>query len=227
MFLRTVDRPTRLCRAYLLHLYRESVAVSRQPDFTEELFMTIDAAFTHFPTLSTNRLLLQQIQPNDAEALFATFSDEEVMQFYGHEPHGSLTDTRQSIEQTQARYARREAIRWGITLKGEDRVIGSCGFHNFDTGFHCAETGYILNRAFWRRGIMTEAVSAILTYGFTELGLHRIEAIIDIANEQSKGLLLKLGFTYEGNLRQRYFFRDRFEDEHYFGLLKHEWHGSV
>ena len=49
------------------------------------------------------------------------------------------------------------------------------------------------------------------------------KAIIDMANEQSKGLLLKLGFTYEGNLRQRYFFRGRFEDEHYFGLLKDEW----
>jgi ribosomal-protein-alanine N-acetyltransferase len=71
---------------------------------------------------------------------------------------------------------------------------------------------------------MTETMSAILAYGFTELGLHRVEAIIDIANERSKGLLLKLGFTYEGNLRQRYYFRDRFEDEHYFGLLKDEWH---
>ena len=70
---------------------------------------------------------------------------------------------------------------------------------------------------------MTEAMSSVLTYGFAELGLHRVEAIIDIANERSKGLLLKLGFTYEGNLRQRYFFRDHFEDEHYFGLLKDEW----
>jgi len=57
--------------------------------------------------------------------------------------------------------------------------------------------------------------------------LHRVEAIIDIVNERSKGLLLKPGFTYEGNLRQRYPFHDRFEDEHYFGLLKGEWHEPV
>lgn len=69
---------------------------------------------------------------------------------------------------------------------------------------------------------MTEAMSAILTYGFAELGLHRVETIIDSVNERSKSLLLKLGFTYEGNLRQRYSFRGRFEDEHYFGLLKDE-----
>jgi ribosomal-protein-alanine N-acetyltransferase len=186
--------------------------------------MTIDTAFTRFPSHTTDRLLLRQIQQTDAEALFAILSDRQVTEFYGHEPHQSLDDTQELIRQIQARYARREALRWGITLKGEDTLIGSCSLHHFDSGFHRAETGYELNRAFWGKGIMTEAMSAILTYGFTELGLHRIEAIIDIANERSKDLLLKLGFTYEGNLRQRYSFRDHFEDEHYFGLLKDEWH---
>lgn len=189
--------------------------------------MTIDTAFTHFPSLTTNRLQLRQIQSRDAEALFALFSDEETMRFYGHEPHRSLDETRASIEQAQARYTRREAIRWGITLRGKDQIIGSCSFHHFGPGFHRAETGYDLNRAYWGQGIMTEAMSAILTYGFAELRLHRVEAIIDIANERSKSLLLKLGFTYEGNLRQRYPFRDHFEDEHYFGLLKDEWRGAV
>ena len=189
--------------------------------------MTIDAAFTIFPSLTTNRLQLRQIQPDDAEALFATFSDEEAMRFYGHEPHRSLGETRRWIEQTQARFAGRAAIRWGITLTGEDRVIGSCSLHHFDKDFQRAETGYELNHAFWGQGIMAEAVSAILTYGFAELGLHRVEAIIDIANEPSKRLLLKLGFTYEGNLRQRYFFQGSFGDEHYFGLLRDEWRGTL
>lgn len=186
--------------------------------------MTIEVAFAHFPPLTSERLVLRHIQPRDAAALFATFSDEDAMRFYGHEPHRSLDETRQWIEQVHARYVRREAIRWGITLKGGDRVIGSCGFHHFDTGFHRAETGYELNCAYWQQGIMTEAMSVMLTYGFTEMGLHRVEAIIDIENEPSKNLLLKLGFVYEGNLRQRYAFRDHFEDEHYFGLLTHEWH---
>lgn len=189
--------------------------------------MSIESAFSHFPTLTTQRLLLRQIQPQDAEALFATLSDEETMRFYGHEPHHSLDETNLLIQQIQARYKQRVGIRWGITLKGEDRVIGSCSFHHFGPGFSRVETGYELNRAFWGQGIMSEAMSAVLTYGFTELPLHRIEAIIDIMNERSKNLLLKLGFTYEGNLRQRYAFRDHFEDEHYFGLLKDEWRSSV
>ena len=189
--------------------------------------MSIDSAFTQFPSLTTNRLFLRQIRPDDAEALFAIFSDHQVTEFYGHEPHQSLDEAQELIRQTQAHYLRRENLRWGITFKGEERLIGSCGFHHFDEGFHRAEIGYALNRAFWGQGVMSEAISAILTYGFAELNFHRIEAIIDMVNERSKGLLLKLGFTYEGNLRQRYPFRDRFEDEHYFGLLKNEWHGSV
>jgi len=145
------------------------------------------------------------------------------MRFYGHEPHRSVDGPRQSLEQTQTRYARREAIRWGILIKGEDRILGSCSLHHFDPGFHRAEIGYELNHAYWGQGIMTEALSAILTYGFAELELHRIEAIIDSANERSKKLLLKLSFTYEGNLRQRSVFRGHFEDEHSFGLLRDEW----
>ena len=189
--------------------------------------MTVDAAFTHFPSLTTTRLLLRNILPGDAEALFAILSDDETMEFYGNEPHQSLDETQELIRQIQARYARRETLRWGITLPGEDRLIGSCSLFHFDAGFDRAETGYELNRAFWGKGMMTEAMSAILTFGFRELGLHRVEAIIDIANERSKSLLLKLGFTYEGNLRQRFPFRDHFEDEHYFGLLKDEWHEPV
>ncbi len=70
---------------------------------------------------------------------------------------------------------------------------------------------------------MAEAISTILSYGFTELGLHRIEGTPFAGNMPSRNLLLKLGFTYEGNLRQRHFFRDHFEDQLYFGLLREEW----
>lgn len=185
--------------------------------------MTIDAAFTHFPTLTTNRLQLRQIQPTDAEALFAIRSNQEAMEFYGHEPHQSIEDTHKLIQRLQTIYDQREAIFWIIALKGEDTAIGSCTFFSFGPDYHYAETGYDLHPAYWRQGLMTEAMSAVLTYGFTELGFHRIEADIDPLNTRSKGLLLKPGFTYEGNLRQRFFFRGNFEDEHYYGLLKDEW----
>jgi RimJ/RimL family protein N-acetyltransferase len=70
---------------------------------------------------------------------------------------------------------------------------------------------------------MTEALTAILTYGFNRLGLHRIEACPLDNNTHSKALLVKLGFKLEGTLRQRHFFRDHYEDQLYYGLLSEEW----
>ena len=92
------------------------------------------------------------------------------MEFYGHAPHQSLDDTHELIHQIQTRYARCQAIRWGITLKGAATIIGSCSFHHFDPDFQRAETGYELQHTSWGKGIMAEAMSAILTFGFTELG---------------------------------------------------------
>ena len=185
--------------------------------------MSLDNAFAHFPSLTTERLHLRQIQPNDANAFFAIKSDREVMDFYGDEIHQTPEETRTLIQQLQDSYDKHEAIFWGITLKGEDTILGSCAFVSFNPDFHYAEIGYELNRAYWRQNIMAETISAVLTYGFTGLELHRIEAVTDPRNVPSKNLLLKLGFTYEGNLRQRFLLRDQFLDAHYFGLLKDEW----
>ena len=185
--------------------------------------MSIDDAFTQFPTLATDRLQLRQLRPTDAEALFALRSDVVGMEFMGQEPHQSFEDTHTLIQRLQTYYEQRESLFWCITLKGEDTVIGSCTLFAFNFAFHYAETGYDLHRDYWRQGIVSEAMAAVLTYGFTELDLHRIEADVAPDNIRSKNLLLKLGFTFEGNLRQRYFFRGQFEDEYYFGLLKDEW----
>jgi ribosomal-protein-alanine N-acetyltransferase len=187
--------------------------------------MSIDETFTQFPVLTTPRLVLREMRLDDAEAYFTIRSNAEVLRYFGSEPHQSVDETRAYIRRVQAWYAQRDSLRWALTRAGDDRLVGTCCLFHFDDGYHRAEIGYDLHPDFWGQGIMTEGVAAILTYAFTVMGLHRIEANIDIANERSKGLLLKLGFTYEGNLRERYVFRDRFEDEHYFGLLAHEWRG--
>jgi ribosomal-protein-alanine N-acetyltransferase len=112
---------------------------------------------------------------------------------------------------------------WCVTLKDLDVAIGSCVFWNFDEDFHCGELGYELNRGHWRKGIMAEALPAVIAYGFNDLGLHRIEANPLGHNASSANLLLKLGFTLEGTLRQRCLFRGQYFDQLYFGLLEHEW----
>jgi len=186
--------------------------------------MAIEDIFTDFPLIETERLILRQIQGSDATALFATFSDEEVMEFSGGKlPHRTVEESRAFIRQLLHWYERHEGIEWGITRKGDDTIIGTCGFHSFGEGFHRAEIGYELQRAYWEQGIMSEALRAIVTFAFATMGLSRIEAVVNEGNERSQGILRKLGFMHEGTLRQRSFFHDRFWNEDYFGLLKDEW----
>jgi ribosomal-protein-alanine N-acetyltransferase len=185
--------------------------------------MTTDAVFTRFPVLTTERLHLRQMQPADAEALFAIKSNFDVTRHYGEEPHQSAADSLAWIERLAASYARREALGWGVTLKGEDTLIGAVTLWNFSPDMQCAEIGYELHPAYEKRGIMTAAVSAILNFSFSELELHRIEATPFVENASSEHLLRKFGFTYEGTLRQRHYFRGRYLDQMYFGLLKVEW----
>jgi len=190
--------------------------------------MQLDTIFASVPQIETPRLMLRGIRASDAAAIFATFSDPQTMEFYGEEPHQSIEASRELIREIAGWYARREGIRWGITLRGAERadeVIGSCGLFKFDEGFDRAETGYELRRAYWRQGIMSEAMRGLLGFGFGAMALHRIEATVDDANERSKGLLRSLGFTHEGTLRQRFAWQGRFRDECYFGLLRDEWRG--
>ena len=93
--------------------------------------MTIDAAFTDFPTLSTKRLRLREIRPDDAKTIFAIYSDEETMRYYGDLVYQSLAEAEAYIIVRRDDYTRRREIRWGITRQEDDRIIGTCGFHHF------------------------------------------------------------------------------------------------
>jgi ribosomal-protein-alanine N-acetyltransferase len=188
--------------------------------------MSLQLAFTHFPALVTGRFRLRQLQDDDTAALHAIKGDAAVTQAYAQVAHHSPADTRAWIRSVQMYYDRREALVWGITFQGADTVIGSCTFWNFSPDGLYAELGYELHRDYWQQGVMTETLSVILEYGFTALGLHRIEANTLGGNASSQRLLRKLGFTYEGCLRQRVFFQGQYADELHYGLLADEWRGK-
>ena len=85
-----------------------------------------------------------------------------------------------------------------------------------------AEVGYALRRDAWGRGYATEAVGAVVAWGFGELGLHRLEADIDPRNTASAAVLTRLGFRLEGVLRERWFVAGEVSDSAMYGLLAHE-----
>ncbi|HCI80465.1 MAG TPA: GNAT family N-acetyltransferase [Ktedonobacter sp.] len=174
-----------------------------------------------FPELETKRLVLREMQPDDAEAYFRVLSDAEVMQYYDGLPFTTLEQSYQSIARHHRRFEQEEGIRWGITLKGENIVIGNCGFA-WDTQHRSAVLVYVLSRSYWRQGIMAEALQAILTFGFDTKHVHRVEAEVVVNNGASIHILQKFGFQEEGVLRERFFVNEHFYDEKIFSLLEEE-----
>ena len=177
-----------------------------------------DLHFETFPLLETERLILRELRPEDAETVFRLLSDAEVVRYY--DPLMThLEQAQRSIERHRARFENNEGIRWGITMKGEDTIVGNCGFFRDKDNF-LAELSYVLAKSYWNKGFMPEALEAIIAFGFEHYQLHRIEAHVALPNLASVRVLQKLGFQEEGLLRERLFENNRFHDEKAFALLK-------
>jgi ribosomal-protein-alanine N-acetyltransferase len=184
--------------------------------------LDLTKSFQTFPVLATARLHLREMVPQDAEALFALYSDPQVMAGHGSPVFKTIGKAQQRIDWYAEAFRDMRALRWAITRHEDDTVLGTCGFHEISARHHRAEIGYELAPAFWRQGIMFEAVSAVVRFGLMEIGFHRIEANVDPNNHASASLLRKVGFTEEGYFRERFFDSGRFVDDWFFSILASE-----
>ncbi|XXX76987.1 GNAT family N-acetyltransferase [Sorangium sp. So ce134] len=180
------------------------------------------ASFDPFPVLATPRLTLRSIEPGDVERIFRIQSDPEVVRYSGRGPDGSLAAAERRIETILAGVREYTSIRWGITLKESGELVGTGGFWRWNKPHRWAEIGYELLPEFWNRGIMTEALRAVIRFGFESMELHRVEAQIDPDNRASARVLERLGFALEGRHRQNWYYDERFTDTEVYGLLRGE-----
>ncbi|MGM0847405.1 MAG: GNAT family N-acetyltransferase [Bacillota bacterium] len=180
----------------------------------------MDKVFKEFPVLETERLILREIRQKDATAIYGNFSDDRVTEFYDLETFTELAQADALIDKLAAGFRTHNQIRWAITLKPGNDLIGTCGFHEIEKEHYKVETGYELNPNYWGRGIMNEALNAIFAYAFEVMGVNRIEAFYDPENEKSRNVLENCGFIYEGTQRQRFFEKGKFVDASLSSLLK-------
>jgi ribosomal-protein-alanine N-acetyltransferase len=149
----------------------------------------------YFPIIKTKRLILREIVAEDAGNILKYLSDKEVMKHYGLEPFTTVEDASNEIAWYKSILNEKSGIRWGITLKEQDDIIGSCGFLN-RVHNHCrAEIGYELSKDYWGNGI---------------------------ANAASQKLIKKNGFIKEGLLRSYEFTCGKFDDLYMYSLLKQD-----
>ena len=179
--------------------------------------------FSAFPTLTTDRVVLREWEPDDAADLFVWRSDAEV-QKYNSEPMRELSEAAALIDELRGDFAAGRAIEWAVTLPGDGRAIGLFGFVSWQRFHRRANIGYDLRRDYWGRGIATAALDAILRFGFERMGLHRVEATTIADNHGSVRLLGRLGFQREGLRREHSLEEDgTYHDGAVFGLLRQEY----
>lgn len=185
--------------------------------------LNIHAAFDRFPEITTARLVLRQPAPADSDDVYSFRSDPKVTEPYCTKPYTTPGQAGRWIRSVIESYYAQRDILWFITLKGEGKVIGDCTLWNLAHESSCGELGYELHSSCWGKGIASEAISAVIEFGFEKMELNRIEACPFSSNESSGKLLLRHGFRLEGNLRERVFFNGKYHDQLYYGLLRYEW----
>ena len=158
--------------------------------------------FSRIPTVRTERLILRAMKVSDAEDMFDYAHREEVSRYLTWSPHPNLAHTKEYLTYIGQRYRTGDFYDWAIEDAESHRMIGTCGFTCFDFASDAAEIGYVLHPDFRGRGLATEAVRAVLAFGFDELALHRISARYMVENERSRRLMERVGMTFEGVSRE-------------------------
>ena len=175
-----------------------------------------------FPTLETERLILRPMELKDLEFIFRHFSDPQVNQYlYDNPPIKDHAEAQQIID-FYVDGANNSHNRWILERKSDRKPLGTCGFHRWEQRYFRTEIGYDLSPEFWRQGYMSEALMAAFRYGFSEMGLNRIDALVYVGNEGSLKLLKKLGFQQEGILRDYFCQNEIFYDHALLSLLQKE-----
>lgn len=183
--------------------------------------------FRELPELRTQRLLLRPFRPGDLEAVFAYASDPEVARYTIFDYHRSLDDTRRFLDPVLEHQARGNGLPlWGVCENGRDHVIGSIGFTVMAPMHARGEIGYALARPYWGRGYMTEAVQAVIRFGFDRMHLNRVEATCDANHAASARVMEKAGMRFEGVLRQYIVLKGTSRDARIYAIVRSDWAGE-
>jgi [ribosomal protein S5]-alanine N-acetyltransferase len=153
--------------------------------------------------IETERLILRKFNPSDALYMYKNWAtDNEVCKFLSWNPHGDVIETEHVVDEWINNYEKTDYYNWAIELKDISEVIGQISIMHFDEKYSSCSVGYNISRSFWGKGIMTEALKAVINYLFKEVGINRIEARHNTLNPASGRVMQKSGMKLEGILRQ-------------------------
>jgi ribosomal-protein-alanine N-acetyltransferase len=173
-------------------------------------------------TIETAGLTLKAVTPALLNELIISLSPEEFMHYIGID--ASEYAHYQAMHTLGMETHRISLYFFLLVHKADNIVIGDCGFHTWNRTHRRTELFYNLrNTAYRNKGLMKEALAAVIAYGFTHLNLNRIEALVAKENEPSVKLIKGNGFTFEGTMREDYVVDGKPDDSDCYSLLLREW----
>lgn len=179
-----------------------------------------------FETLHTKRLILRKIDMPAYDYLYSHYTDKELMAFLGLTP-GELDEEKEKYAKNLTTF-NRSLVNFQLIDRENNELIGYIVYHSWAFEHFRSEIGYALKEEkHKKKGLMSEALEAVLRYGFEQMQLNRVEAFIGPDNEASQKLVVKFGFRQEGHLREHYCKNGRIEDSLVFGLVKKEWKAAL
>lgn len=189
----------------------------------ERVIPRIEDVFSDLAPIETERLLLRKMALADAEDMFEYASDPEVTNYTTWYPHTSIEDSRQFLEHITGRYDRHGVAEWGVIHKRDRKFIGTCGYIYWEPQHARAEIGYALSRSYWGQGLMSEAAREVISFGFRNMTLNRVEARCLPENIGSARVLEKSGMNFEGILRQHMYIKGRYIDLKMYAIVRSDW----
>jgi len=172
-------------------------------------------------TIETERLILRRFTAEDAPAMYENWAkDSEVTKFLTWTPHQSVADSEAVLSEWIPLYENMNYYHWAIALKENPKApIGSIGAVRVDDVLNQAHIGYCIGRAWWNRGITSEALAALIEFFFAKAGLNRVDSRHDPNNPSSGKVMQKCGMQYEGTHRQADLSNRGVCDSAWYGIL--------
>ena len=187
------------------------------------VIMYLEYTFTDFPKWKTERFIIRKAVENDCHDIFELYSDERVVKYMPFTTFTSIEDAINELNWYDKIFKEQTGLRWVIEEVESKKVIGTCGFLNYERAHNRIEIGYDLNPNYWGKGVMKEALNCIIHFAFETMNINKIEAKVEPENKSSIKLLEKMTFYKEGVLRQHEFENGRYVDLAIFSKLKSEY----
>ncbi|NJD21514.1 MAG: GNAT family N-acetyltransferase [Melioribacter sp.] len=175
------------------------------------------------PKIETERLILRKITTDDVNDIFEYASVPDVTTFVLWETHRAKQDSLDFVKFAEEQFDNNISIIFGIEIKNEKKLIGTIDLRNWKAIHKCGEVGYVVSKKYWNKGYVSEAMKAVIKFGFKELHLNRIEAHCEEENIGSWRVMEKCRMKFEGILREKVFIKGRFRTMKMYSILKKEW----